>query len=140
MLKVRSGFYLSGLFTPCLQYPSLEPSWSGPVQVAGITPVYLGAVKLLSTVWQLHGGSVMTICNMVFSDLCQQYEMKFVNYVYKFLVTCLLVVISYMAYIWIYIKYMTVKYMTYYCNLEGIFASGTYYSNNLVISNCIYNR
>ena len=28
-----------------------EPSWPGPAQVAGITPVYLGAVEPYTTVW-----------------------------------------------------------------------------------------
>ena len=35
-----------------LPHGKSEPSWPGPVQVAGISPLYLGAVKSNITVWQ----------------------------------------------------------------------------------------
>ena len=36
-----------------LPHGKSEPSWPGPAQVAGITPMYLGAVRLNFTVWHL---------------------------------------------------------------------------------------
>ena len=39
--------------------------------------------------------------------------MYFVKYVYRFLLTQLMIVISYVVNVWINIKHMTVKYMAY---------------------------